>query len=276
MQVYHAIHPAHAKGMDTAALREHFLLDTLFTEGEINLAYTLYDRMIVGGVVPTTHALALLNPEKLRASFFLERRELGIINAGGAGFVVADGLRYDLNTKDGLYLGKGTQEISFGSDSANNPAKFYLNSTPAHMAYPAAIIAHSSISPVALGTVDTANERSIYKYIHLEGVRSCQLVMGMTILNRGSIWNTMPTHVHDRRMEAYFYFDLPDNQRIFHFMGEPTETRHLVMKNLDVALSPAWSIHSGAGTSNYAFVWGMGGENQDYSDMDAVPMASIR
>jgi 4-deoxy-L-threo-5-hexosulose-uronate ketol-isomerase len=268
--------PKETASMTTRELREAFLVENLMQDDEIKLTYSHYDRVIVGGVKPVSTAVALGNPSELRADFFLERRELGIINVGGKGIVEADGTAYDLNKLDCLYLGKGIKSVSFTSADAAHPAIFYLLSAPAHADYPVQLMRKEEASPMNIGSVETSNERTIYKYIHAEGLKSCQLVMGLTVLKTGSVWNTMPAHTHTRRMEAYFYFDLPEVQRAFHFMGEPTETRHLVVSNNQAVLSPPWSIHSGCGTSNYSFIWGMAGENYNYTDMDMVAIGEMK
>ena len=264
------------KGMNTAELREQFLVDELMKESEIAFTYSHYDRVIIGGAVPTSSALALENFPMLRAEFFLERREMGVINVGGAGSVSVDGKEYALSKKDCLYVGRGSKSVDFSSASAAEPAVFYILSTPAHQEYPTTLMKAADATPVTLGSAETSNHRTIYKYIYADGIQSCQLVMGLTILNTGSVWNTMPAHTHDRRMEAYFYFDLAEDQTIFHFMGEPQETRHITIHNHEAVISPPWSIHSGCGTSNYSFIWGMGGENQDYGDMDPVKITDLK
>ncbi|MBK0381788.1 5-dehydro-4-deoxy-D-glucuronate isomerase [Pedobacter sp. SD-b] len=264
------------KGMNTEELREQFLVDQLMVKGEIKFTYSHYDRVIVGGAVPTSGKLNLENFPMLRANYFLERREMGIINVGGNGKIEVDGKTYDVNKKDCLYIGRGSKNIYFSSASADKPALFYILSTPAHKEYDTTLMKESDATPVTLGAAETSNHRTIYKYIFADGIQSCQLVMGLTILNTGSVWNTMPAHVHDRRMEAYFYFDLAEDQTIFHFMGEPQETRHITIHNNEAVISPPWSIHSGCGTSNYSFIWGMGGENQDYGDMDPVKIIDLK
>jgi 4-deoxy-L-threo-5-hexosulose-uronate ketol-isomerase len=271
----YAISPTEAKAMDTASLRENFVLDGLMRTDECTLVYTHYDRMIVGGVKPATAEINLTNIDDLKASYFLERREIGIINVGGEGSVKADGQFYVLSKLDCVYLGKGTKEVSFSSENADAPAMFFLLSCPAHHTYPNRLMAKEEALPVDLGSAETSNQRTIYKYIHNNGIESCQLVMGLTVLNTGSVWNTMPAHTHDRRMEAYYYFDVKEGQCVFHMMGEPQQTRHLVIKNNQAILSPAWSIHSGCGTSNYSFIWGMAGENKDFTDMDPVSIVDM-
>jgi 4-deoxy-L-threo-5-hexosulose-uronate ketol-isomerase len=268
--------PKETASMNTRELREAFLVENLMQNDEINLTYSHYDRVIVGGAKPVDVPLTLGNPSELRAAFFLERRELGIINVGGKGAVEADGTSYDLNKLDCLYLGKGVKDVSFTSADSSHPAIFYLLSAPAHAHYPVQLMRKEAASPMNIGSVETSNERTIYKYIHAEGLQSCQVVMGLTVLKTGSVWNTMPAHTHTRRMEAYFYFDLPELQRAFHFMGEPTETRHLVVSNHQAVLSPPWSIHCGCGTSNYSFIWGMAGENYNYTDMDMVAIGEMQ
>lgn len=268
--------PKEVKGMNTAELREQFVIEELMKQGEVDFTYSHYDRVIVGGAVPTTKALALENYPMLKAEYFLERRELGVINVGGAGSISVDGKSYDLAKKDCLYIGKGSKDVSFSSVSAVEPAMFYLLSAPAHHEYPTRLMKEAEATPVVLGSPETSNHRTIHKYIYLDGIQSCQLVMGLTTLSVGSVWNTMPSHTHDRRMEAYFYFDLAEDQAIIHLMGEPKETRHLLIHNHQAIISPPWSIHSGCGTSNYSFIWGMGGENKDYSDMDALKITDIR
>ncbi|MEO6540233.1 MAG: 5-dehydro-4-deoxy-D-glucuronate isomerase [Ferruginibacter sp.] len=262
--------------MNTLQHRENFLIQNLMQPGSIQLTYTHYDRMIVGGVVPTATAIALPNEDELKAKFFLERREMGIINVGGKGTVTADGVAYEIEKLEAMYLGKGTQEVSFSSNTADAPAMFYLLSVPAHQAYPNRKMTKAEASPVNLGEISTSNKRTIYKYIHIDGIQSCQLVMGLTTLDEGSVWNSVPPHTHTRRMEAYFYFDLHEAQRVMHFMGEPQETRHLVVANNEAVLSAPWSMHFGVGTANYGFIWGMAGENKEFTDMDPVAISSIK
>ena len=274
-QVY-AVHPDDYKSYNTEAIRKNFLLESLFENGKINFVYTHYDRMIVGGAMPTEKEIELPNFPILRADYFLERREMGIINVGGDGVVTVDGAKFALSKLDCVYIGKGTQEVSFASANANQPAVFYILSAPAHTKYPTKLLQKKDTESGALGSLETSNQRTIYRYIHKNGIQSCQLVMGLTILDKGSVWNTMPAHTHDRRMEAYFYFDIPENQVVFHYMGLPQETRHIVMKNYQAVVSPPWSIHSGSGTSNYGFIWGMAGENLEYSDMDALQINDLK
>ncbi|MDB5110938.1 MAG: 5-dehydro-4-deoxy-D-glucuronate isomerase [Mucilaginibacter sp.] len=275
MKILQSVHPEDFKQYTSSVIRERFLLDKLVKANAINCVYTLYDRMIVGVANPAGGQLELENYANLRANYFLERRELGIINVAGDGAVVADGKTYQLKKLDCLYIGKGTKSVVFTSDDAAKPAVFYLLSAPAHAVYPTTVLTNAEAIKVNLGDPSTANQRTINKYIHLEGIKSCQLVMGLTILHNGSVWNTMPPHVHDRRMEAYFYFDVPEGHRIFHYMGEGHETRHILMDNYDAVISPPWSIHAGSGTASYSFIWGMAGENLDYSDIDPVPVTEM-
>ncbi|HEX8504524.1 MAG TPA: 5-dehydro-4-deoxy-D-glucuronate isomerase [Hymenobacter sp.] len=276
MKTRFAIGPRETATLNTSGIREHFLIENIFVAGQIELTYTHYDRMIVGGAQPTDAALSLPCPESLKAGYFLERRELGVLNVGGPGQVRVGNDTYDLGNQDCLYVGMGEADVRFSSRDAANPAKFYLLSAPAHHAYPTTRRTQAEATPVEMGAVETANRRTIYKYIYQEGIQSCQLVMGLTQLQEGSVWNTMPSHTHDRRMEAYLYFNLPAGQRVLHLLGEPTETRPLWVSNEQAILSPPWSIHTGCGTAAYAFIWGMAGENREYTDMDAVPLDSLR
>jgi 4-deoxy-L-threo-5-hexosulose-uronate ketol-isomerase len=276
LKVLQSVHPEDFKTYQTEKIRERFLMDKLVQPNQINLVYTHYDRMVIGAANPTTEKIALPNYPNLRAEYFLERREMGIINVAGDGKVTADGQTYAVNKLDCLYIGKGVKEVSFSSNDAAQPAVFYILSTPAHAPYPTTRMGHSEAAKVNAGTTSMANVRVINKYIHAEGIQSCQLVMGLTILTEGSVWNTMPPHVHDRRMEAYFYFDLSEGQRIFHYMGEGQDTRHIVMDNYEAVVSPPWSIHAGSGTASYSFIWGMAGENLDYTDMDAIAITDIK
>jgi len=276
MQIRFQNSPLETSRMGTQELRDNFLVQNLMVAGEVNLVYSHYDRMIIGGVVPTVKEIALPNEAELKASYFLERREVGIINLGGKGAVSADGENFDLEKLDCLYLGKGTKVVNFSSEEEHNPARFYLLSTPAHHTYPNKRTTKKETVPLNLGEVATSNERMLYKYIHNDGIASCQLVMGITLLKTGSVWNSVPPHTHTRRMEVYLYFDVDPNHRVMHFMGEPQETRHLVMGNYEAAISPPWSMHFGCGTSNYGFVWGMAGENKEFTDMDAVAINEIK
>ncbi|AMR33612.1 5-keto-4-deoxyuronate isomerase [Mucilaginibacter sp. PAMC 26640] len=276
MKILHAVHPGDFKSYQTEKIRENFLMEDLVKTDQINCVYTHYDRMIIGVAHPATKVLELENYPNLRAEYFLERREIGIINVGGDGEVTADGQTYPLKKLDCLYVGKGVKNVQFSSKMAEDPAVFYLLSAPAHQTYPTALMPLADAVKVVAGHSATANHRTINKYIHADGIKSCQLVMGLTILSTGSVWNTMPPHVHDRRMEAYFYFDLPNNQRVFHYMGEEKETRHILVSNHNAVVSPPWSMHSGVGTASYSFIWGMAGENLDYTDMDAIDIEGIR
>jgi 4-deoxy-L-threo-5-hexosulose-uronate ketol-isomerase len=276
LKVIHSVHPNDFKHYDTQQIREHFLLDGIVKENSINCVYTHYDRMIAGAANPVTEQLQLENYPNLRAEYFLERREAGIINVGGKGIVTADGQFFNLNKLDCLYVGKGIKRVAFSSIDASNPAVFYILSAPAHTSYPTTLMTIAEAAKVNAGSAATANERTINKYIHADGIKSCQLVMGLTLLQPGSVWNTMPAHTHDRRMEAYFYFDVPVGQKIMHFMGEGHETRHITVNNYETVVSPPWSIHSGCGTTNYNFIWGMAGENLDYTDMDAISISDLK
>lgn len=276
MKIYQAISEREAKTFTTEQLRENFLIESIFKTNEVHFVYTHYDRVMVGGATPTTVALSLQTYDNLKSDYFLERREIGIINVGGNGTIEVDGESFNLSKLDALYIGKGVKEVVFKSDDANSPAQFFLLSAPAHQKFPTQKMGKEEASPVSLGTVETANERTIYKYIHRDGIQSCQVVMGLTVLKTGSVWNTMPAHVHDRRMEAYLYFDLNPEHRVFHFMGQPQETRHMLVANHQAILSPPWSIHSGAGTSNYSFIWAMAGENLDFTDMDFVKISDLK
>ncbi len=275
MKTYFSPNPEYYKQLDTEALRSAFLIDSLFQPDRLDMVYTDADRAIIGSAVPTTGPIQLVAEAELRAAFFCERRELGILNVGGRGSATVDGTRYDLGKLDCLYVGRGSKEISFESQDASQAAAFYLLSYPAHAAYPTVLARQTDATAVELGTAADANRRTIYKYIHPAGIKSCQLVMGFTRLQEGAVWNTMPPHTHTRRSEIYVYFDL-EERRVMHFMGKPQETRHLVVANRQVVISPSWSIHSGCGTGAYTFCWGMGGENQAFDDMDAAPLASLR
>ncbi|MBQ9981070.1 MAG: 5-dehydro-4-deoxy-D-glucuronate isomerase [Oscillospiraceae bacterium] len=279
MEIRTAASPKDVKNYDTSRLREEFLIQDLFKEDEIKTVYSHIDRIITGSAVPVRQKLELTAGEEIRAEYFLQRREMGVINIGGSGKIMVDGTEYKLGYKDGIYIGMGSKEIIFESDDESKPAKFYFNSTPAHKSYPTVLITLDDIKPenkVELGSLEGSNHRVINKYILPGQVESCQLVMGMTSLKPGSVWNTMPCHTHDRRMEVYLYFELSDDAVVFHYMGEPQETRHLVMRNEEAVISPSWSIHSASGTQAYTFIWGMAGENQAFDDMDAVAMADLR
>ena len=274
-QIYESA-PDHVKTMDTQMLRDNFLLESLMAKGKANFVYSHYDRMVIGGIYPSTRTLSLGNYDTLRSKFFLERREMGIINVGDKGIITADGKSYNMDKLSCLYLGQGIQKVSFKSAGKKNPAKFFAFSAPAHKKYPTKLYTKKKASPVNLGSPATSNERTIFKYIHPEGIKSCQIVMGLTQLSKCNVWNTMPPHTHDRRSEAYFYFDLPSNHGVMHFMGQPQETRHLWVQNNEAIISPPWSIHAGSGTSSYSFIWAMAGENQDFTDMDFFKLKEIR
>ncbi len=264
----HAAHPDDVRKYNTEELRKAFLIEGLFIKEEINLVYSMYDRLIVGAAMPVKQQLILEPVDELKAKGFLDRREIGIINIGGAAEINAGGSVYQLDYKESLYLGKGTMDVFFKSVDPEKPAKLYFNSAPAHHTYPSRKITKADGETVVLGNLEGSNHRAVNKLLVNSVLQTCQLQMGMTELKPGSVWNTMPVHTHNRRMEAYFYFEVPEKQAVCHFMGEPDETRHIWMKNEEAVLSPSWSIHSAAGTSNYTFIWGMAGENLDYGDMD--------
>lgn len=271
----YASSPQAVKQYDTAQLREEFLIDNLMEAGKINLTYSHYDRYIAGSAVPK-QPLKLETIDILKAEYFLERREIGIINVGGNGTVEVDGTSYQIGFKDALYIGSGNKEVIFKSDDVNSPAQYYLNSAPAHKSFPTKKVSKSEANKLELGSLETANHRTVNQMIIGGIITTCQLQMGMTELKSGSVWNTMPAHVHDRRMEVYFYLDIPENQAVCHFMGQPEETRHIWMNNHQAVISPPWSIHCGSGTSNYTFIWGMAGENLDYNDMDVAKITELR
>ncbi len=276
LEIRYANSPQEVKQMDTQTLRNTFLIEKLFQQDEITFTLTTFDRYIVGGAMPVTKKLNLPNPPALKATYFLERREMGIINVGGKARITADATAYELGFKEALYIGQGAKEVSFESLDAANPAKLYINSAPAHHAYPTKKVTKAEAEIVELGSLETANHRTINKLLVNSVLPTCQLQMGMTELKPGSVWNTLPAHTHDRRMEAYFYFEVKEGQSICHFMGEPQETRHIWMQNEQAVISPNWSIHSGSGTSNYSFIWGMAGENLDYGDMDVVATPDLK
>ncbi|GAA4654849.1 5-dehydro-4-deoxy-D-glucuronate isomerase [Anaerocolumna aminovalerica] len=275
MEIRTASSPKDVKHYTTERLREEFLIQNLFVPNEIKLVYSHIDRIITGAAVPLS-PLTLTAGEEIRAEYFLQRREMGIINIGGKGTVTIDGTVYELENKYGIYIGMGSKDIVFNSADTSNPAKFYINSAPAHKTYPTVLIKPEDCAFVELGSLESSNHRTIRKYILPGQVESCQLVMGMTSLKPGSVWNTMPCHTHDRRMEVYLYFEMPEDALVFHYMGEPNETRHIVMRNEEAVISPSWSIHSGSGTQAYTFIWGMVGENQDFDDMDGAAMSDIK
>jgi len=276
MKLYQMADPVRYARMTTAELRATFLLEDLFTPGAIDLAYVDLDRTVIGSAVPTAFPLTLETQPELRAEFFLERRELGVLNVGGPGSVAVDGAAYSLDKLDCLYAGRGSKSVVFSSADPAAPAAFYLLSYPAHAVFPTAMVKFKDLEGLALGATETCNQRTIYKAIYKDGLKSCQLVMGFTLLAPGSNWNTMPPHTHNRRSEVYFYFDVAPAHRVVHLMGPPDATSHLIMADRQVVVSPGWSIHAGVGTKNYGFVWGMGGENQAYDDMDPVTIASLK
>lgn len=274
--VRYANHPNDSKKYTTKELRKNYLVKKVFIEDEISLTYSHVDRIIAGGIKPVKKPLQLEAGSEMGVDFFLERRELGVINIGGPGTVSLDGDVHEINNRDGLYVGMGVKEVIFTSNDPSNPAKYYINSAPAHKTYPTVKILIENASPLPLGEQANLNKRTIYQYVHPNVCQSCQLLMGMTLLEPNNVWNTMPCHTHERRMEVYFYFDMEEDTKVFHFMGEPDETRHLVISNEQAVISPSWSIHSGVGTSNYTFIWGMVGENQTFSDMDHIKMGDLK
>jgi len=276
METRYTHSPEDIRHYSTEQLRKEFLVEKIFAPGEINLTYTHNDRLIFGGVTPTEEYLSINLSKELGVSYFLERREMGVINIGGPGSIVIDGIEEEMKKQDGYYIGKETKEVLFKSVDPRNPAKFYISSAPAHFKYPNVRISIDQIKPMETGEPLTLNKRKIYQYIHPNVCESCQLQMGYTILEPGSSWNTMPCHTHERRMEAYVYFDMQEDTRVFHLMGKPDETKHLVVANEQAIISPSWSIHSGVGTSNYTFIWAMCGENITYDDMDMVPMNQLK
>lgn len=276
MKIVHQVSPDDFARYSTQQIRDKFLLENLVVPDQVEAVYTHYDRMIVGAACPVNSSLQLGTYEQLKADYFLARREIGILNIAGKGSVEVDGEKFSLDKLDCLYIGMGKQKVVFSSASKSAPAKFIFFSCPAHQPYPTRLMKPGEALQAELGSLENNNHRVINKYIHLDGIRSCQLVMGVTNFKPGSVWNTMPPHTHDRRMESYFYFDLAEGQRVIHFMGEPQETRHLFLANEQAILSPAWSIHCGVATANYSFIWAMGGENMVFTDMDPVPMQSLR
>lgn len=275
MDIRYASHQDDAKFYTTDELREKFLIEKVFVPDEIALTYSHYDRIIAGGVMPVNKELKLEGAKELASDYFLQRRELGVINIGGDGIISVDGKDYNLVSRDGLYVGMGAKDVIFKAVDPKNPPKFYINSAPAHTTYPTVHIEIKNARKVPCGTLEEANKRVINQYIHPEVLQSCQLCMGLTELEPGSVWNTMPCHTHARRMEVYLYFNVQDDALVWHLMGEPNETRHIVMRNEQAVISPSWSIHSGAGTKNYTFIWGMVGENQEFTDMDHCAMSDL-
>jgi 4-deoxy-L-threo-5-hexosulose-uronate ketol-isomerase len=266
----YAYHPEDFKHYDTDRIRKEFLVGNIMVEEKISLVYSLIDRYIVGGAVPVNGPLKLVSIDPMKATFFCERREVGVINVGGTGSVKVDNVEFKMNFKDALYIGRGSREVVFKSDNAENPAHFYINSAPAHKEFPNKLVTLANANVLHLGSMPTSNERDINQLLINSVVETCQLQMGMTELKPGSVWNTMPAHTHSRRNEVYFYFNVPEGQAVCHFMGQPDETRHIWLQNEQAVISPSWSIHSAAGTSNYTFIWGMAGENLDYTDMDII------
>ena len=271
VEIRHAIHQDHVKTMDTDALRQNFLAEGLFADGHIRLVYTHYDRFVLGGAVPAGNSLTLDKVEETRTATFLERREMGIVNIGGLGRVEADGTGWDMQSGDVLYLGMGTSAVTFSGQG-----RFYLTSAPAHRTLPSRLIAVSEAKEIQLGATETSNKRTIRQFIHPLVMESCQLVLGYTTLEDGSVWNTMPAHIHDRRMEAYLYHGMKDEARVLHLMGEPQQTRHMIVANEQAVISPPWSIHAGAGIGTYTFIWAMAGDNVDYTDMDFCEPGELR
>ncbi|MGY3856300.1 5-dehydro-4-deoxy-D-glucuronate isomerase [Aeromonas veronii] len=278
MQTRQSIHSDHAKQLDTQGLRREFLVEEVFTQNQLTMTYSHIDRIVFGGIMPVDAPLTFSDElgKAFGVTYFLERRELGLINIGGPGVVVVDGKTYEVGKAEALYVGQGARELSFASVSAAQPAKFYYNSAPAHTSYPTRVVTQAQASPATLGDASTSNRRTIYKYLVPDVLPTCQLVMGMTQLEEGSLWNTMPCHTHERRMEVYFYFNMKDDAAVFHMMGKPDETRHLLVHNEQAVISPSWSIHSGVGTQAYTFIWGMVGENQVFGDMDHVAVKDMR
>ena len=275
-EIRYAAHPEDAKSYDTARIRRDFLIEKIFSADEVNMVYSMYDRMIVGGAMPVNEVLKLEAIDPLKAPYFLTRREIGIFNVGGPGLVKAGDAVYEINYKEALYLGAGNREVTFESKDAAQPAKFYFNSTNAHCTYPDKLVTKKEAIVAEMGSLEGSNDRRINKMLVNQVLPTCQLQMGMTELMNGSVWNTMPAHLHSRRMEAYFYFEVPEEHAVCHFMGEPQETRHLWMKGDQAVLSPEWSIHSAAATHNYTFIWGMGGENLDYGDQDFFAITDLK
>ena len=276
MKQFYSVHPTHAKGMDTNQLRDNFLIETMFQADKTILSYAQDDRFIIGGIQPSSKVLELILNKEIGSDYFLERREAGIINIGGKGVIICDGVEYQMANKDGIYVGKGVKDLKFKSEDSSKPAKFYVISGPAHKEFPIVKINIETANPTHLGDNANSNKRTIYKFIDPSVCQSCQLLLGMTILEPNNMWNTMPCHTHDRRSEVYLYFDMDKDSRVMHFMGQAAETRHLVVSNEQSVISPPWSIHSGVGTSNYTFIWAMLGDNQNYGDMDMIAMDDLK
>jgi 4-deoxy-L-threo-5-hexosulose-uronate ketol-isomerase len=272
----YAVSPQETKRMTTDELRQNFLIEKVFEADKVNLCLSHYDRYVAGGAMPVLEKIELPNPDNLKAGYFLERREMGIINVAGKGMIQADEEIYDLDFKEALYIGKETKKVIFSSADKDDPAKFYINSAPAHHKYPTKKVTRNEAEIVTVGSLENSNHRTINKLLVASVIQTCQLQMGMTELKPGSVWNTMPAHTHDRRMEVYFYFEVAKGQSVCHFMGQPQESRHIWMQNEQAVISPNWSIHAGAGTSNYTFIWGMAGENLDYGDMDMCEITKLK
>ena len=275
-EIRYAVHPEDFRHYDTTRLRRNFLIERIFASDEVNMVYSMYDRMIVGGAMPVNETLKLEAIDPLKARFFTDRREIGVFNVGGKGSVRVGDDVFELDFKEALYIGRGEREVFFSSMDSQQPARFYFNSATAHMAYPCRKVTRQDAIVAHMGSLDMSNERNINKMLVNQVLPTCQLQMGMTELATGSVWNTMPAHVHSRRMEAYFYFELPEDQAACHFMGKPQETRHIWLHNEQAVLSPEWSIHSAAATHNYTFIWGMGGENLDYGDQDFSKITDLK
>jgi 4-deoxy-L-threo-5-hexosulose-uronate ketol-isomerase len=276
LDIRYGEHPDDARMYDTQDMRDHFLVEEVFTQDDITLTYTHTDRVVFGGAYPVNKTLKLEGGKDFGSDVFLDRRELGVICISGSGTITADGTEYKMKKGDGIYIGKGTKDVTFAASSKADAPKFYMCSAPAHMTYPTVFIPIEKANPRKLGNPETVNVRTIYQYVHPAVCQSCQLVMGMTVLEPGSVWNTMPCHTHERRMEVYFYFDMKSDALVFHMHGQPDETRHIIMRNEEAVISPSWSIHSGVGTGAYTFIWGMAGENQTFDDMDTLKMDDLR
>ncbi|MGU3575235.1 5-dehydro-4-deoxy-D-glucuronate isomerase [Brucellaceae bacterium C25G] len=276
VDVRHNVHPEMARGLDTQGLRHHFLIDALFVPDQVKMTYSHIDRLIVAGIMPQKASVKLPTPKAVGQENFFDAREGGIINVGGSGKVIVAGTTYELSGEVALYIGRSSRDIQFISDDASHPAKFYMVSAPAHKDLPTQLVDASRANKLDLGDQATANQRTIYQFLHPDVIETCQLTMGMTRMAAGSVWNTMPAHTHDRRSEVYLYFGLPEGQRVFHFMGEPEQTRHLIVGNDEAVLSPSWSIHSGAGTSAYTFIWAMAGDNKNFTDMDHLKIEDLK
>jgi len=276
MEIREYVNSEYSKGLDTEGLRSNFLIRDIFLPDRITMTYSHVDRMIAGGITPKAEKLALAATKELGTTYFLERREMGIINIGGPGTITVDGAKHAVGPRDGFYISMGSKEVTFSSEDPAKPAKYYFNSAPAHRACPTRLVTLAQAKHVEMGSAADCNKRVINQYIHPAVLETCQLVMGMTVFSEGSVWNTMPAHTHERRMEVYLYFDMPEDRLVFHLMGKPGETRHIVVRNEEAVISPSWSIHAGVGTGAYTFIWGMAGENQTFTDMDGVPMGALK